>query len=75
MRKTRYSVNRLENGLLDVEQDCIGRYQITYNPDDNRFHVNVIGTYCSIATFAGNQKGYWNVVAWVKQRIKNESVK
>jgi len=47
-----------------VNQGEINGKQITWNPDDNRFYV-MVGQDV-VATFAGNKKGWSNMVQWAR---------
>jgi hypothetical protein len=54
-------------GKPKVMQYTIGKYEITYNPDDNRFYLSrVSDDGVAIATRANNRKGFANVIQEAK---------
>lgn len=57
-----------QNDQPMIDQHTIGKYIISYNPDDNRFHVSTIDNIYSIATFANNKAGYANMLYWIRKR-------
>ena len=65
-----HPIKRLTNGEIAVEQHDIGNYTISYNPDDNRFHISQRKDIISIATFAGNPKGYANALYYIREQNK-----
>ena len=67
-----FPIQKHENGLISVLQHKIKDYVLSYNPDDNRFHISKQNDYTSIATFASNKKGYANATYWIKARVKKE---
>jgi len=60
-------MKRLQNGEPKVSQHRIGNLILSYNPDDNRFHVSK-PDYETIATFANNSKGYANALYWIRKK-------
>jgi hypothetical protein len=54
-------------GEPKVMQYTIGKYEMTYNPDDNRFYLSrVSDDGVAIATRANNRKGFANVIQEAK---------
>jgi len=66
--KSPFPLKRHENNLIAVEQYIIGKHEISYNPDDNRFHVSLVDNICSVATFACNAKGWDNALYFVRRK-------
>ncbi len=56
------------NGQIAVDQYTVGDYDITFNPDINRFCVCNQGEYETIATFAGTGKGLSNAIQWARKQ-------
>ena len=58
-RNPSHKLQRISNGEPDVDQGCINGYELSFNPDDNRFYVTDSdgGT---VATF----KEFRNAVQW-----------
>jgi len=47
-----------------INQGELNGKQLSWNPDNNRFYVTVDED--TVATFAGNKKGWSNMVQWAR---------
>ena len=68
MAKMHTKLKRDSYGIA-VLQEPIGGFDISYNPDDDRFYVcdhNDFGDLETRATFAGDSKGFHNARAWAR---------
>lgn len=52
------------DGFPTVEQDPYMGYEISWNPDDERWHVAVDGK--TVKTFKGDAKGWHNMRYWIR---------
>jgi len=72
MIRNQYPIQRHPNGKISVNQHIINSLEISYNPDDNRFHVSKEKDLASIRTFANNKKGYANALYWMRKQERNK---
>lgn len=59
------------DGSPCVEQGRWGQVEVSFNPDDERFYVTAPdrdGDDETLATFAGNQKGFENAKQFAKRK-------
>ena len=65
---------RHNNGLIAVRQHPVAGFPISYNPDDSRFYLHDTDEdETTIATFAGDRKGFHNVRFYARQVAKRRA--
>lgn len=50
-----------------VIQPSVNGWELSWNPDSDRFHVDSSKTERTHATFKGTDKGFANAVAWARK--------
>ena len=55
------------NGEIAIRQTTINGFEISYNPDDDRWYVLHIATDENRTTYAGNRKGFYNATQYAKK--------
>ena len=71
MTKGIYPIKKLSNGEIEVRQYVIKSYEISFNPDDERFYVTKAGRGEAIATFVGTKKGWSNALYFIRKKNKS----
>lgn len=66
MKRSHYMKTE-SNGEPSVFQTVINGFELSWNPDDNRFHITKQGEKISVATFNRNS-GWKNAVNYAKTR-------
>jgi hypothetical protein len=70
----RHPLLRHPNGRIQVDQGREGSLFLSFNPDDERFYVSRDeSTAETIATFAGNPKGWANAIQFARRKSAGQA--
>lgn len=67
-RQKLVALRRLTNGWIDVDQEGLNGWVLTYNPDDDRLYIHAPDENMTVqTTYAANERGLGNARYWMRK--------
>lgn len=65
-----YPMRRLKNGRISVTQHTFGKFEVTFNPDDEKFYITNLETEATAGIFTL----YRNAIGFAKRKDRADSL-